>query len=81
MDVDLVDEFVEVVLVPGAEVDEGLDGLIWVCGDVLTLSGGDDGDSVIGEGGKVGDGGVDVCRFVDADERFVEDSEEVAEEL
>ena len=81
VDVDLVDEFVEVILVPGAEVDEGLDGLVWVGGDVLALGGGDDGDGVVGEGGEVGDGGVDICRFVDADERFVEDGEEVAEEL
>ena len=40
MDVDLVDEFVEVVLVAGAEVDEGLDGLVRVSGDVLALGGG-----------------------------------------
>lgn len=46
---DLMDELVEIVLVPGAKVDEGLDGLIWVCGDVLPLCGCDYGDGVISE--------------------------------
>ena len=79
--VDLVDELVKVVLVAGAQVDEGLDGLVGVGGDVLALGGFDDGDGVVGEEGEVGDGGVDVGGFVHAYERFVEDGEEVAEEL
>ena len=41
--------------------------MIRVGGNVLALGGGDDGNGVIGEGGEVGDGGVDVCGFVDTD--------------
>ena len=81
MDVDFVDKFVEVVLVAGAEVDEGLNGLVRVGGDVLALEGGEDGKGVVCEGGEVGDGVVDVGGFVDADEGFIEDCEEVAEEV
>ena len=81
MDVDFVDEFVEVVLMASTQVDEGLDGLIWVCGDVLALSSGYDRDGVVGEGGEISHGGVDVCGFVDTDEGFIEYSEEVAEEM
>lgn len=81
VDVDLVDEFVEVVLVAGAEVDEGLDGLVRVGGDVLALGLGEDGEHVVGEGGEVADAAVDVGGFVDAHEGLVEDGEEVAEEL
>jgi hypothetical protein len=81
VDVDLVDEFVEVVFVAGAQVDEGLDGLIWVGGDVLALGGFDSADCVVDKEGEVGDGVIDVCGFVDADEGFVEDGEEVTEEL
>ena len=81
MDVDFVDKFIEVVLVAGAEVDEGLNGLVRVGGDVLALEGSEDGEGVVCEGGEVGDGVVDVGRFVDADEGFIEDCEEVAEEV
>ena len=81
MDVDFVDEFVEVVLVAGAEVDKGLNGLVRVGGDVLALEGGEDGESVVCEGGKIGDRVVDVGGLVDADEGFIEDCEEVAEEV
>lgn len=79
--VNFVNEFVEVIFVAGTEVDEGLDGLIWVGGDVLALGGFDDFYGVVGELGEVGDGAIDVCGFVDADEGFVEDLEEVAEEF
>ena len=81
MDVDFVDEFVEVVLVAGAEVDKSLNGLVRVGGDILTLEGGEDGESVVCKGGEVGDGVVDVGGFVYADEGFVEDCEEVTEEV
>jgi hypothetical protein len=47
----------------------------------LALAGLDGTDRVVDEEGEVGDGVVDVCGFVDADERLVEDGEEVAEEL
>lgn len=79
--VDLVDEFVEAVLVAGAEVDEGLDSLVGVCGNVLALRALDNSDGVIGELGEVGYAAVNVCRLVDTDEGFVEDCEQVAEEL
>ena len=81
MDVDFVDKFIEVVLVAGTEVDKGLNGLVGVGGDVLTLEGSEDGEGVICEGGEIGDGVVDVGGFVDADEGFVENCEEVAEEV
>lgn len=81
MDVDFVDEFIEVVFVAGAEVDEGLDRLVGVGGDVLALGALDGDEHVIGEGGEVGDAVVDVGGFVDAHEGFVEDGEEVSEEL
>ena len=81
MDVDFVDKFVEVVLVAGAEVDKGLNGLVRVGGDVLALEGGEDGEGVVCEGSEVGDGVVDVGGFVDADQGFIKDCEEVAEEV
>ena len=81
MDVDFVDKLVEVVLVAGAEIDKGLNGLVRVGRDVLALEGGEDGEGVVCEGGKVGDGVVDVGGFINADEGLVEDCEEVAEEV
>ena len=78
---DLVDEFVEIMFMASAEIDEGLDCLIGVSGDVLSLGSFDDCEHVVGEGGEVGDAAVDVGGFVDADEGFVKDGEEVAEEL
>ena len=81
MDVDFVYEFVEVVFVAGAEVDEGLDSLVGISGDVLPLGALDRAEHVTGEGRKVCDAVVDVGGFVDADEGLVEDGEEVAEEL
>lgn len=81
MDVNFVDKFVEVVLVASAEVDKSLNSLIRVGGDILTLEGGEDGEGVVCKGGEVGDGVVDVGGFVYADEGFVEDSEEVTEEV
>ena len=79
--VDLVHELVEGVLVSGAQVDERLHRLVRVGADVLALRGFDDSHGVIGEGGEVGDGAVDVGGFVHAHEGLVEDGEEVAEEL
>lgn len=70
-----MDEFVEALLVAGAEVDESLDGLVGVCGDVLGAGALDYGDGVVGEVGKVGDAVVYVGGFVDADEGLVEDCE------
>ena len=81
MDVDFVDEFIEIVLVPSAEINEGLDCLIWIGGYVLPLSGGEDGKHIVGKRSEVGDGVIDIGRFVDADEGFVENGEEVTEEV
>lgn len=81
VDVDFVDELVEVVFVAGAEINKGLDRLVRVGGDVLALGALDGDEHVVGEGGEVGDAVVDVGGFVDAHEGFVEDGEEVAEEL
>jgi hypothetical protein len=76
-----MDELVEVVLVAGAQIDEGLDCLVGIGRDVLTLGCFDGADCVIGEVGEVSYAVIDVCGFVDADEGFVEDLEEVAEEF
>ena len=81
MNVYFVYEFVKVVLVPCAEVDERLDGLIRIGGDVLTLGLFDDDKHVVCKIGEVRDAVIDIGRLVYADERFVEDSEEIAEEL
>lgn len=74
-------EFVEIILMAPAEVDEGLDGLVGICGYVLALTGLEDTEHVVCEVGEVGDGGVDVCGFVDAHEGLVENGEEIAEEI
>lgn len=66
VDVDFVHELVEVVLVALAEVDEGLDGLVRVGGDVLPLRLSHHGEHVVGEDGEVSDAVIDVGGFVDA---------------
>lgn len=81
MEMDLVNESVEVFLMACAKINEGLDCLIGVGGDVLALGALEHAEHVVGEGGEVSDTVVDVGGFVDADKRFVEDCEEVAEEL
>lgn len=81
MDMNLVHELVEIVFVTGAEVDESLDSLVRICGDLLTLAGFDSLDRVVNEYGEVCDAVVDICRLVHAHKRFVEDGEEVTEEL
>lgn len=74
-------KFVEVVFVARTKVDKGLDGLIGICGNFLTLTGFDGFDCVVGEDSKVSNTVVDVRRLVHADKRFVKDGEEVTEEL
>lgn len=74
-------KLVEVVLMSSAKVDEGLNGLIGICGDILALCKVEDTEHVVSKCGEVGDRIVDVGRFVDADEGFIKDGEEVAEEL
>ena len=81
MNVYFMNELVEIVLVAGAKIDERLDGLIRVSGDVLALGGSEDREHVIKERGEVGDGVVDVGGLVDADERLVENGEQIAEEV
>ena len=77
--VHFVNEFVEIILMAAAEIDEGLDRLIRIGRNVLTLSSSEDGKHIISEGSEVGDGAVDVGRFVHADEGFIEDGEEITE--
>jgi hypothetical protein len=92
--VHFVDEFVEVMFVALAEIDEGLYCLVWVGGDVLLAAfvddlvfisrdlrakeGGTYMDHVIDEYCEVGYRVVDVCRLVDANKRLIEDREEVS---
>lgn len=54
MKMNLMYKSVKVFLMTGAEVNEGLNGLVGVCGDVLPLSLLDNADHVVGEGGEVG---------------------------
>lgn len=60
MKMNLMYKSVKVFLVTGAEVNKGLDGLVGVCRDVLSLSPLDYADHVVGEGGEVGDTVVDI---------------------
>ena len=71
----------EVIFMACTEVYEGLNSLIRICRDLLTLAGFNSLDGVIDEHGEVSDAVVNVCRLVYADEGFVENSEEVAKEL
>ena len=70
-----VHEFVEVVLVPCAEVDERLNGLIGIGGDILTLGFFDNDEHIVCKVREVRDAVVDIGGLVHADERFVEDGE------
>ncbi len=74
-----VDEFVQIIFVPGAEINESLHRLVGICRDVLTLSALYDSNSVVCEESEVGDAVVDVGGLVDSNEWFVEDGKEVAE--
>ena len=77
-----MDKLIKVVLMPCAQIDEALHSDIRVrVSQILTLGRFDDFDDVVEKGGEVCDGAVDVCGFVDAHEGFVEDGEEIAEEL
>ena len=79
MDVYFVYEFVEIVFVSRAKIDEGLNRLIWVCGDVLSLSFFDNNDHVVYEGGKVRYTAIDIGGLVYSDKGFVENCEKVTE--
>ena len=75
-----MDEFVKIVLMASAKINERLDSLIRVGRNVLALSGTKDGEHVVGEGSEVCNGVVDIGGFVDAYEGFIEDGEEVTKE-
>ena len=60
MDVNLVDEFVEVIFMASAKVNEGLNGHIGVSRYVLPLGFVDDGYSIVREISKVRDRIVDI---------------------
>ncbi len=77
----LVNEFIEIVLVSTTQVNEGLNGLVGVCGHVLALSSGENRKHVIKEGGEVRNRIVDVGRLVDSDKQLVEDRKEIAEKV
>jgi len=81
VDVHLMDELVEVVLVPGAQIDEGLDRLIGIRGHLLRLCLFDHDDHIIDEDGEVRYRVVHVRRLVHSNERLVEDGEQIAEQL
>lgn len=81
MDVYFVDEFVKVVFVTSAEVNESLNSLIGVGGDILALCALDHSKHVISKGSKVGHAVIDIGGFINTDERFVEDCKEIAEKL
>ena len=81
MDMYFVNEFVKVMLMSCAKVNECLYGLVRVGRERLVLRSRDDFDCVISEDSKVGDRVVNVGRFVNSYEGFVEDCEEGAEKL
>jgi len=71
----LVDKLVEVVFVSGAKVDEGLDCLVGVGGNILSLACFDDTDHVVKECSEICDAIVDICRLVDSYKGLIEDGE------
>lgn len=81
MYVNLVNEFVEVILVTCAEIDEGLNCLVGICRDLLSLASLDSLDCVVDKYGEICNAVVDVRRLVDTNKGFIEDGEEIAEEL
>ncbi len=92
-----VHEFVEVVFVALAEVDEGLDRLVGVGGDVLLAAFVDNLfnslgkiqtndrlpylNHVVDENRKVCDAVVDIRRLVNPNKWLIEDREEIPEQL
>ncbi len=81
MGMDLMYKFVEIILVAATKVNEGLNSLVWVGGNVLALSSRKNRKHIIKEGGKIGDRVVDIGRFVNPDEGLIEDRKEVAKEV
>lgn len=61
MGVDFMDEFIQIMFVPGAQVYKCLDGLIWIGREVLPLGLFDHLDDVVDEGGEVDDAVVHAC--------------------
>jgi len=81
MDMYFVNKLVQIILMTCAEIYESLHGLVRIGGKILALCGLDDSDGIGDKVGEIDDAIIDVCGFVDADEGFVEDLEEVTEEL
>jgi hypothetical protein len=67
VEVDLMNELIEVVLVARTKVDECLNCLVRVCGDLLSLASLDGLDRIIDEYREICDAVVDVRGLVDAD--------------
>lgn len=81
MNMDLVYKFVKVVFVACTQINKRLNGLVRVCRNFLSLASFYGLDRIIDKHSKVCDAVVHVRRFVNADEWFVKDGKEVAEEL
>jgi hypothetical protein len=77
----LVHELVEIIFVSRAQIDEGLDRLVGVSRNLLSLTSFDSLDGIVNEHGEVSNAVVHVRRLVNANKRFVENGKEVAEEL
>lgn len=77
----LVDELVEIVFMAGTQVNEGLNCLIRICRDLLPLARFNHSNSVVNEHGKVGNTVVDACRLVDTNKRFIENGEQISEQM
>ena len=71
----LVNELVEIVFVSGAKIDEGLDCLVGVGGNVLSLACFNDTDHVVKECSEICDAVVDICRLVNSYKGLIEDGE------
>lgn len=78
---DLVNELVEVIFVSSAKVDECLHSLVGIGRDVGALGCFNRADDVIHEDSEIRDTVVDIRRLVHPNKRFVEDSEQITEQL
>ena len=76
-----MNEIVEVVFVAGTEIYEGLDCLVGVGRNILTLSSFDYDKHVVRKSREVGNAVINIGGFVDTNKRFIENGEEVTEQL
>lgn len=79
--VHFMDKFVKVVLVPRAQINEGLYRLVGVRRHLLSLASFNRLDRIVYEHGEISDAVVHICRLVNADQRFVENGKKVSEKL